>query len=202
MKMLHIVQILICLLKIGILNIYIVMRDLSSYWTWNHLNKLLAKMIMIFFSEHTASVCHAGDARKLQGSILYNTSETVICQQHTMQILMAKNQIKDRAGEVKGVVLSFVDVSHLQVAVPQKAFHYNAKKRRYEFMVGPVTEFFTRREYDVFQLVVLGLPTKTIGSRLSISQRTAEEHVNHIKDKLQCGYKSHIVEVAMRYGII
>jgi len=48
----------------------------------------------------------------------------------------------------------------------------------------------TRRQLEVARLVAQGLTNKKITSRLFISERTAEGHVDHICDKL--GFNSRV----------
>ncbi len=48
----------------------------------------------------------------------------------------------------------------------------------------------TAREYEIAELIREGLTNRQLGSRLRISQRTAEAHVQHILDKL--GFESRV----------
>lgn len=43
---------------------------------------------------------------------------------------------------------------------------------------------FSKREYDVFQLLLQGKPNKEIASSLRISQKTVEEHLTAIYSKI------------------
>ena len=49
-----------------------------------------------------------------------------------------------------------------------------------------------RREYEIAGLVALGRSNKEIASGLSISQRTAENHIDHILRKLGYGSRAQI----------
>ena len=51
-------------------------------------------------------------------------------------------------------------------------------------LTGRFAGELTRRELDVASLVASGLTDKEIGARLWMSERTAENHVQHIRQKL------------------
>ena len=50
----------------------------------------------------------------------------------------------------------------------------------------------TRRELEVADLVAQGLTNREIASRLFLSERTAQNHVQHILDKLDLPNRSQI----------
>jgi two-component system, NarL family, nitrate/nitrite response regulator NarL len=60
----------------------------------------------------------------------------------------------------------------------------------------------TRREQDVFQLLVEGLDQKTIATRLCISPRTVGTHTEHIFAKLGVHSRSEAVAVALRHKLV
>lgn len=74
--------------------------------------------------------------------------------------------------------------------------------KQFEFKIGKITEYFTQREFEVFQNIFVGLSSKQIAKKLSLSPRTVEDYVDNIKRKLQCRYKRNIIEAAIRYGIV
>jgi DNA-binding NarL/FixJ family response regulator len=53
------------------------------------------------------------------------------------------------------------------------------------------------RELEVLKLVALGLPNKSIGRRLGISERTVENHVRHVFDKLGVASRTEAAVQAM-----
>jgi predicted ATPase/DNA-binding CsgD family transcriptional regulator len=55
------------------------------------------------------------------------------------------------------------------------------------------------REREVAALVAEGLSNREIARRLAISERTAETHVQHILNKLNCGSRSQIAAWAVRH---
>jgi two-component system response regulator FixJ len=58
----------------------------------------------------------------------------------------------------------------------------------------------TGREQEVFALMVEGLPTKLIASRLGITRRTAEHHRAAVLHKLKARTSSHLVRMALVAG--
>ena len=68
-----------------------------------------------------------------------------------------------------------------------------------------VTEGFqplTPREREILSLMSDGLPNKTIGSRLSISERTVTTHVANIYSKLHVNNRVSAIQEAMRRRIL
>jgi DNA-binding NarL/FixJ family response regulator len=63
-------------------------------------------------------------------------------------------------------------------------------------------ETLTDREREVLQLVALGLPNKTIATRLSISEHTVKFHVGSILGKLDAGSRTEAVTRAARRGLL
>jgi DNA-binding NarL/FixJ family response regulator len=55
----------------------------------------------------------------------------------------------------------------------------------------------TTRERQVIQLVADGLPNKAIATRLGISARTIEGHLNHVFSKLGVGSRTELVRFAL-----
>lgn len=59
----------------------------------------------------------------------------------------------------------------------------------------------TDREADVLRLVVDGLTARQIASRLVLSPRTVENHVQHILRKLELGNRAALVRYAIENGL-
>jgi DNA-binding NarL/FixJ family response regulator len=68
--------------------------------------------------------------------------------------------------------------------------------------LSPTEEQLTEREREVLQLVALGLPNKTIATRLSISEHTVKFHVGSILAKLEAGSRTEAVTRAARQGLL
>lgn len=60
----------------------------------------------------------------------------------------------------------------------------------------------TPREREVLQLIALGLPNKTIASRLSISEHTVKFHVASILSKLGATSRTEAVRLGARRGLV
>jgi len=60
----------------------------------------------------------------------------------------------------------------------------------------------TRREREIFTLVVRGLRTAEIASQLEISSRTVETHRGRILRKLRAHSTGDLVRLAARYGLL
>jgi len=65
-----------------------------------------------------------------------------------------------------------------------------------------VDEMLTDRERDVLQLMALGLPNKTIGHRLRISEHTVKFHVGSVLAKLGATSRTEAVTRAVRQGLL
>ena len=61
---------------------------------------------------------------------------------------------------------------------------------------------FTPREFEVLQLLALGLGTGQVSRRLGIAPHTVEWHVRHLIEKLQVHSKLQAVIAAARLGLI
>ena len=60
----------------------------------------------------------------------------------------------------------------------------------------------TPREREVLELLALGLPNKTIGTKLGISEHTVKFHVNSILGKLGAQSRTEAVARATRMGLV
>lgn len=67
---------------------------------------------------------------------------------------------------------------------------------------APATEPLTARELEVLRLLAQGLPSKTIASRLQISEHTVKFHVGSILGKLDAASRTEAVSTAIRRGLI
>jgi len=70
--------------------------------------------------------------------------------------------------------------------------------RRSGVASSPV-EKLTDREFEVFQLIGLGLSTKQMAEQLHLSTKTIEVHRTNIKAKLQAGSVSELIRQAVRW---
>ena len=58
----------------------------------------------------------------------------------------------------------------------------------------------TNREYECVFLLIRGKSAKEIGTLLSLSKRTIESYIEHIKNKMDCKNKAEILVKAMLHG--
>ena len=66
----------------------------------------------------------------------------------------------------------------------------------------PSLDSLTRRERQIFDLVVAGCSSRTAGQRLSISPRTVETHRSRVMAKLGARTASDLVRIAARLGLL
>jgi two-component system, LuxR family, response regulator FixJ len=68
--------------------------------------------------------------------------------------------------------------------------------------VGSRRALLTRREREVFDLLVQGLPTRLIAHQLGITSLTAEQHRAAVMHKMQAGTISHLLWIALSFGAV
>ncbi|KPK86005.1 MAG: LuxR family transcriptional regulator [Phycisphaerae bacterium SM23_33] len=80
-------------------------------------------------------------------------------------------------------------------------------RRMLRVMVGgkPGSEVFlvdrlSDREFEIFELIGQGLPTREIAQRLQLSIKTVETHRERIKDKLKLDSAADLLKYAIRWG--
>lgn len=67
----------------------------------------------------------------------------------------------------------------------------------HQFITKLLKPSFTKREMHVFQYLLSGYSAKDTAKELSLSVRTIETHLDHIKSKLGCRYKRDIIKLAL-----
>ncbi len=67
---------------------------------------------------------------------------------------------------------------------------------------GPRQNPLSRREQEVAALIARGLTNREIAEALSISERTAGNHVHHILNKLGLGSRAQVAVWAVAHGLI
>ena len=60
---------------------------------------------------------------------------------------------------------------------------------------------FTKREFIALKNIAIGFTAKEIANQMQISPRTAEEHINNIKQKLGVQHKSRILSALLALDI-
>jgi FixJ family two-component response regulator len=122
------------------------------------------------------------------------------------------------------LITGYADVPTAVSAMKSGAFHFVEKPLDAEALLATVEEaltrtseardlqaqteeyrtrfqLLTRREREVFDLLVEGLPTKAIAHRLGITTRTTEHHRAAIMQKMEARTVSHLVRMALSFGI-
>ena len=144
-----------------------------------------------FHTDKTAQLYQSGDLRVLKSGRSYNVREKHPAHGKTIEIVTTKHPLKDRFSALAGVALSFVALTDITSTVDLNTLENKVEDK-----------FFTKREQDVFDYIIMGLTAKEIAKKLLLSPRTIEDYIDHIKIKLQCRRKHHIVEAAMRLGML
>lgn len=67
---------------------------------------------------------------------------------------------------------------------------------------GPQTPALTTRETEVLRFVATGLSARQIGTRLGVSHRTVENHVQSTLRKLQLGNRVELTRYAVEHGLV
>ena len=60
----------------------------------------------------------------------------------------------------------------------------------------------TPREAEVLQLVATGMSAKEVANQISISPRTVERHIEHVRLKLRARNRPHMVTEAIAHGVL
>ena len=60
----------------------------------------------------------------------------------------------------------------------------------------------TPRQVEVAALIACGRTSKEIADTLVITERTADTHASHIRDKLGLGSRAEIAAWAVRHGLV
>ena len=71
-----------------------------------------------------------------------------------------------------------------------------SERRRDGFGVGTLTD----REFEVFNLLGLGLTTREIAQRLRLSIKTVETHRLHVRERLKLGSGAALMNYAMKWA--
>ena len=194
-------------------NIYLAAKDKNLKYLYCNENvarglgldspkQIIGKTDHDLFNDDIAHMYRSGDAHVLKGGILLNAHEVQPHVDKTIPILTTKNQLRNKSNTLRGVVISFIDTTGITCNLHPNILPLDEKGTMYEFQIGKTTEVFTKREYQVFQNIVLGFTAKKTAQQLSLSPRTVEGYIEKIKRKLQCTSKHHIIEAAMRFGIL
>lgn len=62
--------------------------------------------------------------------------------------------------------------------------------------------FLSPKQAEWLYYLVKGMHAKKIAEKMKISQRTAEYHINTLKQKLNCRFKSDLIAKALTFNFI
>ena len=62
--------------------------------------------------------------------------------------------------------------------------------------------FLTSRELEIFKLLAVNETTKTIASKLNISEKTTRNHISNVIGKLGVSSRTQALIELIKYGII
>lgn len=88
-------------------------------------------------------------------------------------------------------------LDHVQAAIESErlADPIRCEQREFERRL----KLLSKREREVFELVVDGLTSNEVGDRLSIVQKTVDSHRGHIYDKMENRNVPHLIRLMTRY---
>lgn len=125
-------------------------------------------------------------------------------------VLVERNPIKNESGEVKGLFNHCIDVSNVNLfkaymilnRLDNKWFGKSHKPTSYILsnIHNPLP--LTEKQENCLFLLIRGKTLKEIAKILKVSYRTVEGHIDAIKNKLNCNYRSEIIEKAIDNGFL
>lgn len=157
--------------------------------------QIVGKTDAELFWREQAEFFRSGDKRVLKGAQMLNTPEVQMQPGGIAQIVTTKLAKADG----NGVVGSFIDMTGYILVKKSGAFDTNGQR----FYLGEAlgNEYFTKREFDVFKMILLGFPPALIGEKLGLSYPTVNWYTEKIKKKLQCDHRTQLLTTALRFGL-
>lgn len=122
-----------------------------------------------------------------------------------------KSPIKDASGNIIGFSQYFNSIEDLHIQdlcmqLTKVDSKYIAKSSTPSicYTIDPITKNFslTKRESEVLFFILRGKSAKEVGSKLFLSKRTIESHINSLKIKFNCNSKSELIGKAIDSGLI
>lgn len=166
-------------------------------------HQIVGKTDYNLHTEEVAKIFQSGDKRILNGGTFVNEYEDLPIKNRSLNICTTKNKLRNKSDEVTGVVLSFIDLTNTTSNISGKNYvRYDHKNKQYHIQLGNLIEVFTEREYFVLKKLLNGLTAKETAKQLLLSPRTVEDYITKIKCKFQCSSKHHIIEAAIRLGVM
>lgn len=125
-------------------------------------------------------------------------------------ILVERNSIKNAADKVTGLLGQCIDVTETDIfksfirlaQMDHKIRGKTLKPASYILSNTHSPLPLTDRQEHILFLLIRGNSLSTISAKLNISKRTVESHLDAIKHKLNCQYKSEVIEKAIDSGFL
>lgn len=137
------------------------------------------------------------DRDVLNGNSVIREEQVQVRSDGSARIMMTKTPFLSEDGQIIGVVGNFFDCQNSLILEAKGEFD-EQKKRLY---LGFVPEWLSFSEVRICFYLIQGFSAPKISEKSGISVSTVRYHIENIKNKMQCGNKSEIPEVAMRTGI-
>jgi DNA-binding CsgD family transcriptional regulator len=162
--------------------------------------QIIGKTDYDLFWRQNADHCRKGDMLTMAGGSWVNVIERLTRYDGTFDISISKYQLLDEDNNCIGVVGSYFDIKKCP---PNNLQNQQTTKKAERVYLGEYfgNEYFTLREYEVFQHLLVGKSAKQIAKDMSISPKTIEYYIDRIKKKLQCNYKKDIIITAIKFGL-
>lgn len=162
-----------------------------------------------------AVVC-APDFYYQNQTVAQTGSELTVLDIHTFaygepKILLTKKTPYRENSEITGVIYHAMEIhssalSQICAALikSDKKYHSNSRNIERSYTIGPKTnkKQLTERELDCVFYLMRGNTRKQIAQLLNISHRTVESHLEQIRIKLKCSYRSGIIDYCLAEGLL
>jgi DNA-binding CsgD family transcriptional regulator len=125
-------------------------------------------------------------------------------------VLSEKNPVKDQNGKIVAFFHPCIDVTKVSIFRAYACLHQfdskftgnTFKQTSYILTKAHSPLPLTDKQENVLFLLVRGKTSKEIANILHISPRTVECHIDALKNKLKCLYKSDLIEKAIDNGFL
>lgn len=132
----------------------------------------------------------------LEGESFCNIERTITGAQGVTKIILSLSPYRSDTGEILGVIGNFFNCAQQFFIVQSNGTFQNNR-----FFLEFTNQWLTTEELRVLYYVFQGFTAKKIAEKTNKSVRTADYHLENIKNKMGCQKKDEIIEVAMRHGI-
>jgi DNA-binding CsgD family transcriptional regulator len=160
----------------------------------NSVQEVFGKTDSDLFPKDTARFYQNGDTFVLKGGALINQVEYHPEKSRIVTVTVSKKVLKNRHGSEIGIAGS-------AIKTPSVGLSLKFENKKYYFQIEGCTEYFTKREFEVFRQLLNGATAKKIAMQSNLSCRTIEFYIQNIRDKMVCQRKTDIRERAIELGM-